>query len=209
MAEIEISIDFLRIKKKSVHKLFGKNNLKTLKNLADLQSFCYDPAHTRKYNKHLKSFRIKAPLEKVWETYKSISPQETWNGKMVSFGTMYSRKRNQLSFHDDSYSGIEPGQLIFLNLNLFGDIVHLAVGHEVVDVYDDLKHIKICYVQNGASVGTQLIQLKKISETETEVLHETWYSSGSWFRDKILYPVFHTCAITEFHNNVKRKAEGL
>jgi len=209
MAEVEPVIDFLRIKKKSVHKLFGRNKLKTLKDLADLQSFCYDPAHAKRYRKHLKSFRINASLDKVWETYKTISPQDTWNGKMVSFGVMYSRKRNQLSFPDDPYHGIEPGQLIFLNLNLFANIAHLAVGHEVVSVYDDLRHIKICYVQNGASVGTQLIQLRKASEIETEVLHETWYTSGSWFRDKLLYPIFHTRAITEFHHNVKRKAEGL
>lgn len=209
MAEIEPVVDFLRIKKKSVHKLFGKNQIKTLKNLSDLKSICYDPSHTKKYHKHLKSFRINASLEKVWETYKTISPQDTWNGQMVSFGVMYSRKKNQLSFHDDPYQGIEPGQLIFLNLNLLGNVVNLAVGHEVVDVYEDLRHIKICYVQNGASVGSQLIQVKKISDTETEVLHETWYTSGSWFRDKLLYPLFHTRAIKEFHNNVKRKAEGL
>lgn len=208
MAEIESSIDFLRIKHKSVHKLFGKNKIQTLKHLADLQSFCYDPGHTRKYHKHLKTFRIRAPIEKVWETYKTISPQDTWKGRMVSFGAMYSRKRNQLSFYDDAYHGIEAGQLIFLNLNLFGNVAHLAVGHEVVDIYDDLKQIKICYVQNGASVGTQLIQLKKITESETEVIHETWYTSGSWFRDKILYPVFHARAIGEFHTNVKRRAEA-
>ena len=209
MAEVESLIDFLRIRQKSVHKLLGKNKIQTLKHLADLQSFCYDPNHTKKYNKHHKLFAIHAPIEKVWETYKTISPQDTWNGSMVSFGVMYSRKRNQVSFHDDAYLGIEPGQLIFLNLNLFGKVAHLAVGHEVVDVYEDLRQIKICYVQNGASVGTQLIQLKKISESETEVVHETWYTSGSWFRDKILYPVFHARAIGEFHTNVKRRAEGL
>lgn len=209
MAEVESLIDFLRIRQKSVHKLFGRNNIQTLKNLSDLRSFCYDPAHTKKYNKHVKSFTIHAPLEKVWETYKTISPQDTWNGRMVSFGAMYSRKRNQVSFYDDAYHGIEPGQLIFLNLNLFGNVAHLAVGHEVVDVYEDLKQIKICYVQNGASVGTQLIQLKSVAEGETEVIHETWYTSGSWFRDKILYPVFHSRAIREFHTNVKRRAEAL
>ncbi len=209
MAEIKSSIDFLRIKKKSVHKLFGKNKIQTLNHLSDLQSFCYDPGHSKKYHKHLKSFGINASIEKVWDTYKTISPQDTWKGRMVSFGVMYSRKRNEVSFPDDAYHGIESGQLIFLNLNLFGNVAHLAVGHEVVDVYDDLRQIKICYVQNGASVGTQLIQVKKINETETEVLHETWYTSGSWLRDKILYPIFHTRAITEFHNNVKRKAEQL
>jgi hypothetical protein len=208
MAEVESLIDFLRIKQKSVHKLFGRNKIQTLKHLADLQSFCYDPAHTRKYHKHLKKFKVSAPIEKVWETYKTISPQDTWKGRMVSFGVMYSRKRNQISFHNNAYHGIEPGQLIFLNLNLFGNAAHLAVGHEVVDVDDDLRQIKICYVQNGASIGTQLIQLKKIGE-ETEILHETWYTSGSWFRDKILYPIFHARAIGEFHTNVKRRAEAL
>lgn len=209
MAEVESLIDFLRIQHKSVHKLFGKNKIQTLKDLSDLQSFCYDPAHTKKYHKHLKVLSVHASLEKVWETYRTISPQDTWKGRMVSFGVMYSRKRNQLSFYDDVYHGIEAGQLIFLNLNLFGNVAHLAVGHEVVDIYDDLKQIKICYVQNGASVGTQLIQLKKISESETKVIHETWYTSGSWFRDKILYPGFHARAIGEFHTNVKRRAEAL
>lgn len=209
MVEVESLIDFSRIKQKSVHKLFRKNKIRTLKNLADLQSFCYDPAHTRKYNKHLMTFKIGAPVEKVWETYKTISPQDTWKGHMVSFGVMYTRGKKQVSFHDDVYLGLEPGQLIFLNLNLFANKAHLAVGHEVVDVYEDLKQIRICYVQNGASVGTQLIQLTKASEHDTEVVHETWYTSGSWLRDKILYPVFHARAIREFHTNVKRRAEGV
>lgn len=209
MAEVNSVIDFLRVKQKSVHRLFRKNKLQTLAHLADLQSFCYDPTNGKQYHKHIKSFRIHASIEKVWDTYKTISPQETWNGDMVSFGMMYSRKREQITFPEDAYHGIESGQLIFLNLNLFANLAHLAVGHEVVDVYEDQRHIKICYVQNGASVGTQLIQLNKISEQETEVVHETWYTSGSWIRDRVLYPVFHTRAITEFHNNVKRKAEKL
>lgn len=209
MAEVDSLIDWLRIRQKSVHRLFKRNKLHALQHLSGLQSFCYDPGHAKKYHKHVKRFRIKAPIDRVWETYKTISPQDTWNGRMVSFGVMYSRKQNRLSYHDDAYHGLEPGQLIFLNLNLFANRAHLAVGHEVVDVFDNLKHIKICYVQNGASVGTQLIQLKKITDDETEVIHETWYTSGSWFRDKILYPMFHARAITEFHTNVKRKAEAL
>lgn len=207
MAEVDSRIDWSRIRQKSVHRLFKKNKLHALPNLAGLQSFCYDPGHTIKYRKHVKRFRIEAPIEKVWETYKTISPQDTWNGRMVSFGVMYSRRQNQLSYHDDRYLGLEAGQLIFLSLNLLANRAHLAVGHEVVAVYDELMHIKICYVQNGASVGTQLIQLRKAGDRETEVVHETWYTSGSWFRDRILYPIFHERAITEFHTNVKRKAE--
>ena len=127
---------------------------------------------------------------------------------MVSFGMMYTRKKNEISYHDDVYTGIEPGQIIFLNLNLFANLVHLAVGHEVTGVDEIDKNIKICYLQNGASTGTQLIQLKALNN-QTEVIHETWYRSGSLFRDKVLYPGFHEKGLTEFHLNVKRKIESL
>lgn len=209
MAEVSAGnvIDFSRIRQKSVCKLLNKNSLRTLADLSKLVSYCYHPSDGKTYHKHLRSFLIEASVEKVWNTYKTIPPADTWNGRMVSFGMMYSRRQNQLTFPEDDYTGIEAGQLIFLNLNLFANLLHLAVGHEITGVFEDSKHIKICYVQNGASVGTQLIQLKKISDTQTEVLHETWYTSGSWLRDKLLYPVFHARAITEFHLNVKRKAE--
>lgn len=121
---------------------------------------------------------------------------------MVSFGLMYSRKQNEIMYPGDAYRGIETGQIIFLNLNLFANIVNLGVGHEVTGVNDQEKTIKICYLQNGASTGTQLIQLKTKNDA-TEVIHETWYRSGSLFRDKVLYPGFHEKGLTEFHENVK------
>lgn len=109
----------------------------------------------------------------------------------------------------DSYPGIEAGQIIFLNLNLLGSFVQLAVGHEITAVNENDRTIKICYLQNGASTGTQLIQLKRSNENQTEVVHETWYRSGSAFRDKVLYPRFHEKGLTEFHKNVKREAETI
>jgi hypothetical protein len=154
-------------------------------------------------------YLIEAELNVAWQTYKTIRPEETWNGKMVSFGFMYSRKSNSISFPGDAYNGLEPGQILFMNLNLFNNLAHLAVGHEVTGVDDEKKSIKICYLQNGSSTGTQKIQLRGLENGYTEVVHETWYRSRSTLRDKILYPVFHSKAITEFHMNVKRKAESL
>lgn len=199
-------INFNRIRQEKVKKLLRDNSILTKSDLSALQSFCYRDADGKQYYKHIKSFLINAHIETVWNAYTTISPEETWKGNMVSFGMMYSRKRNEISYHDDAYSGIEAGQIIFLNLNLFANLVHLAVGHEVTDVNKDEKTIKICYLQNGASTGTQLIQLKD-KATQTEVIHETWYRSGSLFRDKILYPGFHEKGLTEFHVNVKRKVE--
>lgn len=202
-------IDFSKIKQAQVKALLQKNNLFSLNDLSKLRSLCYNPSDGQHYYKHIKSFVIRASITDVWNTYKTISPQETRNGSMVSFGLMYSRKQNQIMYPGDSYTGIEAGQIFFLNLNLLGSFIQLAVGHEITAVNENDKTIKICYLQNGASTGTQLIQLKKSNENQTEVVHETWYRSGSIFRDRVLYPGFHERGLTEFHENVKRKAEAL
>lgn len=196
-------IDFQRIKQEKVRKLLVDNGLKSLQDLSKLKSICYNKTDGQHYYKHVKSFLIPADIHAVWNAYKTVNPQETRNGKMVSFGMMYSRKRNEIMYPGDPYSGIEEGQIIFLNLNLFANVVNLAVGHEITGVNDNDRTIKICYLQNGASTGTQLIQLKEVTKGQTEVVHETWYRSGSVFRDKVLYPGFHTKGITEFHTNVK------
>jgi len=201
-------INFDLIKQSKVRDLLKKHGLCSLSDLSRLQSHCFDPDDGKHYYKHLKTYLIEADINIVWNTYKTIKPEETWNGEMVSFGLMYSRKSNAVSFPGDDYSGLEGGQILFLNLNLFNNLAHLAVGHEVMAVSDEEKCIKICYLQNGASTGSQKVQLVKRGESQTEVIHETWYRSGSVIRDKFLYPLFHTWAITEFHNNVRRKAES-
>jgi hypothetical protein len=202
-------IDFARIDKPQVRKLLKGNGLTSLTTLSKLKSLPYDATSTKKFNKHYFEFIIQADCNRVWDTYKTISPQQTWNGNMVSFGIMYSRSKNQITYPGDSYHGLQAGQLLFLNLNLFAGIVNLAVGHEVVDVDDTKRCVTICYLEHGASVGTQKFWLEDLSPNATRVIHETWYTSGSWLRDKVLYPGFHTKAITEFHTNVKRKVESV
>jgi hypothetical protein len=200
-------IDFNRIRQEKVRKLLRDNHISSRNDLSQLRSFCFDAADGQQYHKHIKSFLIKADLSTVWNAYKTIGPQETWRGTMISFGMMYSRRKNEILYPGDQYTGIEAGQIIFLNLNLFANIVNLAVGHEVTGVDEHAKTIKICYLQNGASTGTQLIQLKE-KGPHTNVIHETWYRSGSLFRDKVLYPGFHEKGLTEFHENVKRAVES-
>lgn len=201
------NIDFSRIKQEKVRQLLRDNGLQTLSDLSRLKSFCYDQADGKKYHKHVKSFFIQADIDVLWNAYKTVSPDETRQGSMVSFGLMYSRSRQEIMYPGDSYTGIAAGQILFLNLNLFANILNLAVGHEITEVNEHDKTIKICYLQNGASTGTQLIQLKP-KGNQTEVIHETWYRSGSLFRDKILYPGFHEKGLTEFHENIKSRVES-
>ena len=202
-------IDFSKIRQTTVKALLHKNNILSLNDLSKLRSLCYNPSDGQHYYKHVKSFVVHAPIVDVWTAYKTINPQETRNGSMVSFGLMYSRNQNQIMYPGDSYPGIEAGQILFLNLNLLGRFIQLAVGHEITEVNEKDKIIKICYLQNGASTGTQLIQVREVGGDKTEIVHETWYRSGSVIRDKVLYPGFHEKGLTEFHENVKRKAESV
>ena len=161
------------------------------------------------YHLHTKTFLIRSKIDCVWNAYKTIHPKEAWNGAMVSFGLQYSRMNNSINYINDAYSGMEKGQIIILNLRLLWGGINIAVAHEVREVNDQIRMIRLCYMRGGASEGSQIITMRETKDGFTEVLHKTFYKSKSHFRDTRLYPRLHTKAITEFHLNVKKKAEGV
>lgn len=197
-------VDLLRIKSNKVKRFLIENRLMENVNLKNYHSLCYKTSHANTYSRHFKSFILKENIEDVWNTYKSIHPTEAWNGNMVSFGMGYCRRQDKVSYLEDQYTGMEAGQIIFLNLNIFG-LTSLAVAHEIKEVNDVEKFFKLSYMSNGKSEGSQWIRLVSTSEGYTEVQHETLYKSESTFRDKRIYPMFHTRAISEFHNSVRKK----
>lgn len=197
-------VDLRRIKSKKVKKFLVDNRLTESVNLKGYKSLCYNTSHANTYSRHFKSFLLKENIEDVWNTYKNIHPTEAWNGNMVSFGMGYCRRQDKVSYLEDQYSGMEAGQIIFLNLNIYG-LTSLAVAHEIKEVNEAEKFFKLSYMSHGKSEGSQWIRLIPTSDGHTEVQHETLYKSESAFRDKRIYPMFHTRAISEFHNSVKKK----
>ena len=197
-------IDFHRIKSKKVKKFLIDNRLNEPVNLKGYGSLCYNTSHADTYSRHFKSFVLKENIEDVWKAYKSIHPTEACNGNMVSFGMGYCRRQDKVSYLEDNYTGMEAGQIIFLNLNIFG-LTNLAVAHEIKEVNETEKYFKLSYMGFGKAEGSQWIRLVSTPEGHTEVQHETLYKSDSSFRDKRIYPMFHTRAISEFHNCVKKK----
>jgi hypothetical protein len=128
---------------------------------------------------------------------------------MLNFGLQYSRSKKELTFPGDEYKGIEKGQIVFLNLCVFWKMINLAVGHEVTEVNEEKKRIQTSYLKHGASEGLQNITLESTAEGFTRIIHETFYKGRSAFRDKVIYPRFHTIAITEFHANIKKKIKSM
>jgi len=200
-------VDFGKIKQKKVRSFIRQNGLDILTGFTRMLPICYDPECKASYHKHRKSFLIRQDIESVWNIYKTIHPREAWNGEMVGFGLQYSKRNNTVNYLNDEYPGMEKGQVIILNLRLFWGALNIAVAHEVAEVNEKDRRIKLCYMEGGASEGSQWITLRATKEGFTMVSHQTYYKSKSNFRDTQLYPKFHTKAISEFHHNVKRKAE--
>jgi len=206
-SQVNKEVDFAKIKQKQVKKFMTDYGLNKLGGFKKMRLVCFDPAVKATYHKHRKTFLIKQDIESVWNAYKTIHPKEAWNGEMVSFGLQYSRRNNAINYLNDEYAGMEKGQIIILNLRLLWGALNIAVAHEVAEVNELERSIKLCYMEGGASEGSQWITLRATKEGFTRVSHQTLYKSRSNFRDTRLYPRLHTKAITEFHDNVKKKAE--
>jgi len=204
-----LEVDFEKVRQKTVKKFLANFRLSDPTGFTDMRPECYNPALENTYHLHNKTFLIRSNIDCVWNAYKTIHPKEAWNGAMVSFGLQYSRKKNSINYINDDYSGMEKGQIIILNLRLLCLGINIAVAHEVSEVNEQKRLIKLCYMRGGASEGSQIITMRETKEGFTEVLHKTFYKSNSHFRDTKLYPRLHTRAITEFHLNVKKKAEGI
>ncbi|MBL7858356.1 MAG: hypothetical protein JNM57_11760 [Cyclobacteriaceae bacterium] len=195
-------VDLSRIHQKKVREFVRAFGLHSETGFQAMGPVCHEQHTTDFYREHCKTFLIKRNINEVWGIYKTINPKEAWRGGMVSFGLQYSRKKNAVTYQEDPYEGMESGQVIILNLKLLGGIFNMAVAHEITEVNDATKSFRLCYVQGGASKGSQYISLQRTPEDFTEVTHHTYYKGSSFFRDIILYPIFHSIAITEFHGNI-------
>jgi hypothetical protein len=116
-----LEVDFEKVRQKTVKKFIATFGLNKSNGFTEMRPECYDPALESSYHVHRKTFLIRNNVECVWNAYTTIHPKEAWNGAMVSFGLQYSRKKNIINYLNDDYSGMEKGQIIILNLRLFGE----------------------------------------------------------------------------------------
>lgn len=155
------------------------------------------------YSYHQKTYLVAKPINLVWKKYITLSPEVVWTGKMISFKELYDRSKNKKVQPGDLYSDpMGKGQLILLNLKILNGLINVTVGHEVMEINEIQRVIKTSYLSNSKSEGSQFIRFKELQNGTTEVSHETFYKSDSWFRDRYIYPFFHTRALNEFHGNV-------
>ncbi len=199
-------IDMNRIPQRKIRTLvnsqFKDENIHYFR---EIRSTYHEGQDLKGYHMLESVYYLKELPEKVWNTYQTTSPAESWNGSMISFGLLLSKYQNTIMYNNDKYyAGIDTGQVFYVNLRIMKGLYNLAVGLEIINIDSTHKSITFSYLKGGKSQGEQTILFRPTKKGYTEIIHETAFKSGSFFRDRYLYPYFHKIAINEFHRNMKR-----
>jgi hypothetical protein len=200
-------IDFNRIPQKAIRDLVRKENVKTATDFQHIATSCYRAEDSSGYQTNLKTYVVKARINKVWEKYINITPGKAWNGHTVKFGFLFSKPNNQFIYAENANEPIRVGNIIYVNLRLLRGLKNLGVGFEITRLDEQNKTICFCYLQDGVSNGSQEIRFTELANGDTRISHLTHYKSHSQFRDKELYPIFHSKFVGEFHENILSQIE--
>lgn len=201
MGQSDTEIDFKKIKSNKVKKLLQKNSIYKKSDFNELKEVCAeidDPSFSRQVVTYL----IPRSPEEVWGAYQNLSPSKSWAGRRASFGVLFNCENTPLVYNDGLNCVMTAGQVFLVQLNLFKGYLKLAVANKVMEVNEEKKEFKICYISSGASEGSQYIRVTRTPEGYSKVEHESFFKSKSRFRDKHLYPKIHEKIISEYHANV-------
>ncbi|MCR9065444.1 MAG: hypothetical protein NXI00_15830 [Cytophagales bacterium] len=204
----KLRINLSKIASVCTKDYLSKNGLIDEDDLSKVMPVCYLEGVTDDFHRHVKTYTTKHPVDKVWKAYLNIPPVASWAGKRIKFSFSYNKETKRFHYLNDEYAGLKVNQLIFIEIKLLFGLIKLAVTHHVNQILPDKKKIKLCYVQGGKSAGSQIISFEKITDSETRIVHETFYKSDSEFRDKKLYPMLHEKIINQFHQNVFKYLEA-
>lgn len=197
-----LTINLKKISSLKTQQYLHDHSLKTVKDLNNILPICYTEDQPEGFHKHSKSYDLDYPVNKVWDTYLTIPPAESWKGNQIKFSFSFDKETENIGYLEDKYEGLKSNQLIFIEIKLLWGLIKLAVTHFVKKVDTAKKTIKLCYVEGGKSAGSQIIEFIELAHNKTRVIHNTHYKSDSEFRDKRLYPILHEQIIDQFHKNV-------
>lgn len=176
------------------------NNVNSVK---DLQVSFNSGDCTKEYNKHEEVYFADQDIDTVWEFYNNTGLNRVFTGSLVSFALMLSKQNEKaVLYKEEPFSKTEIGQVYFMNLSVLKGIIQIAVSYEIImkDEYEMV--LEFAYIRGGKSMGVQRIKLDRIEMDKTKITHTTHYKSESKFRDRFIYPYFHSKVLEEYHINM-------
>ena len=172
----------------------------------EIQPTLTDVNQTTGFRTHRATYHVKSTLPKVWQGYQNANPSESWEGKRFSFGFAFNRNKEELVYRENTNgSGVEEGQMFYVNLKLMAGVYNLAVAFEIITVDPEQKVMEFSYLEGGQSKGMQRIELVENHKGQTDIIHTSFFKSDSKFRDAVLYPFFHKRIINEFHRRMRKR----
>lgn len=200
-------IDYDLIQYRQIKKYINQQKEDGVEAIHDFVPSCTAESDFANYEHQEKEYVIKACLPVVWLNYTKANPSQSWDGKLVSFGLLISKKTNNIYYSGDEIPGIDTGQIIFLNLELLGGFFNLAVAFEIIKEDPENGIVEFSYLEGNKTLGIQRLKFTPTEEGYTKIVHSSYFKSPSKLRDKILYPYFHKRLINEFHRNFRRRLQ--
>jgi hypothetical protein len=198
-------IDFDLIRHRQIINYINQQKEDRVNKLSDFIASCSSTSDFSSYEKQEKEYLIKESLPIVWASYTQANPAKSWDGKLVSFGLLISKKTNDIFYPGDDIPGIDTGQVIFLDLEFLGGKYHLAMAFEIINKDPENGIVEFSYLEGNKTVGIQRLEFTPTEKGYTKIVHSSFFKSPSKLRDKILYPYFHKRLINEFHKNFRRR----
>jgi len=204
LAQTQISdADAKKLGYKKVVKYLKKNESRNnLHFFSEIQPSINDSNDMSRFYFHRGTYIINAPVGQVWNTCMTVSPANLWKGKMLGLSCVYSNNSDKISYRNDNdFDRLEVHQIYFINLRMIR-LFNVAAALITTKIDDNEKILEFTYIKGNKSTGKQTVRLVETNDGETKIVHETFYRSGSKFRDKRLYPRFHQIAITDLHQKI-------
>lgn len=197
------SIQLDKIPQKSIREFIQEQMDSGIKLLSDIKSTYVKGDDLSQYRLHEKIFHAEHSPQEVWNHYMNANPAEVWKGKTLSFGLLVDKSNDSVMYIGEKYSEARVGQIFYINLFILG-LVNVAVSHEIIEINPEDRYFELSYVKGSKSFGKQRISFVEAKNGSTDIIHTTYYKSDSDFRDKYVYPYFHTKVIGEYHENMRK-----
>jgi hypothetical protein len=196
-------INLKRIKQKGI-RTYLKNQMEIgMMNFEDFRPSVNEQTDSSQFNSYKSHFYLKQTPATAWKAYLTIHPAKIWQGKVISYGFIYSPNQKSVIFNDDSYPGLEIGQVFFIEMRLLFGIVRVPICMVVTEINTVKHEISFSYIDSGPSKGSQNIRLEN-NNNGTNIIHSSIHKTSHVLRDKIFYPIYHRKAVGEVHRNIRK-----
>ncbi|MEM6807339.1 MAG: hypothetical protein AAF696_38410 [Bacteroidota bacterium] len=158
------------------------------------------------YGKQLNIYKAPGKPDRVWGAYTKGKPQEVWKGPMVNFLFSFSERDRKLYYLDDPDMPLfHVGQQFYCWLNILGP--RLVVGLRLMRMDEEKKELEIAYIKGGMYRGTQILSFQA-KDSETAIIHKSYFRSANRLMDATLYPFFHNLTTGEHHKSVRASLQN-